>query len=240
MDKKKIAITLGVMCFVLTLAIALQYRTVKNASTIAGTNINSELKTEVLKWKERYEQTYEDLQRSEEKLEEKREAATNNNDVSSTLQKRLKTLNSLIGSIDVKGNGIIITVADNQSVTNENIGVLDNISNYLIHDSDLLNIVNELKNAGAEAISINDERIINTTAITCDGNVVLINGNKVSSPFQIKAIGSQETILGALQRTGGYLATQLKPYGLITSVERKSNITIYKYNGIMNYTTLED
>lgn len=240
MNKKKIAIILGIMCLVLTLAIVVQYKTVKNANKIAGTSINSELKTEVLKWKERYEQTYEELQRAENILEEQRNIATNNSDTSSDLQKRLKTLNSLVGSIDVNGKGIIITVADNQSVTNENIGILENISNYLIHDRDLLAIVNELKNAGAEAISINDERILNTTAITCDGNVVLINGNKVSSPFQIKAIGSQETLLGALRRTGGYLAVQLQPYGLLTSIEKKNNITIYKYNGIINYKSLED
>lgn len=239
MDKKKVAIVLGIMCFILTSAIVVQYKTIKNANKIAGTNINSELKTEVLKWKERYEQTYGELQRAENTLEEQREVATNNSDTSSDLQKRLKTLNSLIGSIDVSGNGVIVTVADNQNVTSENIGILDNISNYLIHDKDLLAIVNELKNAGAEAISINDERILNTTAITCDGNVVLINGNKVSSPFQIKAIGSPETLLGALRRTGGFLA-DLQSFGLLTSIEKKDNITIYKYNGIINYKALED
>ena len=124
-------------------------------------------------------------------------------------------------------------------MTTQNVGMFGNISDYLIHDKDLLTLVNELKNAGAEAISINDERIINTTSITCDGNVVLINGNKISSPFVIKAIGSQEAILGGIQRPGGYLE-KLKEYGLVTSVEKQDNITIYKYNGIIDYTLLED
>lgn len=239
MNKKWIAVILGAMCFVLTLAIAVQYRTVKDASKIAGTNVNSELKTEVLKWKERYEEVYSVLERAEDNLEEKRELATNNSGTSSKLQKQLKTLNSLIGSIDVKGNGVLITVADNSNVTTESVGIFDNISDYLIHDKDLLTLVNELKNAGAEAISINDERIINTTAITCDGNVVLINDNKISSPFVIKAIGSQEAILGAIQRPGGYLE-KLEEYGLVTSVEKQEDITIYKYNGIIDYTMLED
>lgn len=240
MNKKWIPLILEIMCFILTLLIAIQYKTVKNANKVAGTDANSELKTEVLIWKERYEEAYEVLQRAEEVLGIKREEATNNSDTSSNTQKQLKTLNALNGTIDVKGNGIVITVADNTNVTSQTVGILDNISNYLIHDRDLLMLVNELKNAGAEAISINDERIINTTSITCDGNVILINGNKISSPFEIKAIGSQEALLGALKRPGGYLEQQLESYGLVTKVEKQENITIYKYSGIINYKFLED
>lgn len=240
MNKKWIPLILGVMCFALTLAIAVQYRTVENASKIAGTAASSELKTEVLKWKERYEEVYYELGKSEDVLEKKRESATNNSDKSSKLQKELKTLNSLIGTIDVTGKGVVITVSDNSNITSENVGVFDNISNYLIHDRDLLILVNELKNAGAEAISINDERIINTTSITCDGNVILINNNKISSPFIVKAIGSQEAILGGILRPGGFIESELSKYGLVSNVEKQDNITVYKYNGIIDYTKLRN
>lgn len=240
MKKQWISLILGTMCFILTLLIAVQYRTVKNANKIAGTDANSDLKTEVLVWKEKYEEIYEVLQRAENILENKREEATNNSNMSSEVQKELKTINSLMGTIDVKGKGIVITVADNSNVTTETVGTFDNISNYLIHDKDLLMLVNELKNAGAEAISINNERIINTTSITCDGNVILINGNKISSPFEIKAIGSQEALLGAIKRPGGYLDQQLEGYGLVKKVEKQDNITIYKYSGIINYSFLEN
>lgn len=239
MKKYKIAFILGLMCCILTLAIAVQYRTVKNATQITGTAASSELKTEVLKWKEKYEITHEELEKADDILEAKREEATTNDNSSSSIQKQLKTLNALIGTIDVKGKGVTVTVADNQNVNSDTISVLDNISNYLIHDKDLLTLVNELKNAGAEAISINDERIINTTSITCDGNVILINGNKVSSPFEIKAIGSQEAILGGVQRPGGYLE-ELSRFGLLANVEKNDNIVIHKYNGVIDYTKLKD
>ena len=232
MKNNKIEIVLGVMCFVLTVAIIVQYKTVKDANKLTGFTSNSELKTEVLKWKEKYEEEYKNLEKAENKLEKQRKLATSKDETSSELQNELKTLNSLTGAIDVKGKGIVLTVADNKNMTNKNIGLLDNISNYLIHDTDLLRLVNELKNAGVEAISINDERIINSTSITCDGNVILINGNKVSSPFVIKAIGSSETILGALQRPGGKLE-ELEDYGLVSSIVKQNNITIYKYNGVI-------
>ena len=232
MKKNNIVITLGVMCLALTIAIVVQYKTIRDANKVTGSNVNSELKTEVLKWKEKYEGVYEDLEELEKILEEKRKLATNNDDTSRELQNELRTLNALIGTIDVSGEGIIITLADNSNVTNQTIGIFDNISNYLIHDTDLIMLVNELKNAGAEAISINDERIISTTSITCDGTVVLVNGNKLSSPFTIKAIGSQALILGAIQRTGGLLE-ELYAYGLVSSVVQESNITIYKYSGVI-------
>ena len=240
MNRKNVAISLGIMFFILTLLISVQYRTVKNANSITGTSINSELKTEVLRWKEKYEEIYSVVEKMDEVLDVKREQATNNSDQSTKIQKELKTLNSLIGTIDVKGNGIVLIVSDNNNVTTDNVSILDNISNYLIHDKDLLMLVNELKNAGAEAISINGERIINTTSITCDGNVILINGNKISSPFEIKAIGSQEALIGALQRPGGYLEQQLESYGLVSSIEKRDDIIIHKYSGIINYTKLKE
>ncbi len=232
MKKKNIAITLGVMCIALTTAIVVQYKTISDANKVTGNNVNSELKTEVLRWKEKYEKAYEDLDDLESILEERRKLATSNDSSSLKLQEELRVLNALIGTIDVNGEGIVITLADNRSVTNQTIGIFDNISNYLIHDSDLIMLVNELKNAGAEAISINDERIINSTSITCDGTVVLVNGNKLSSPFTIKAIGSPALILGAIQRTGGLLE-ELYSYGLVSNVVQESNITIKKYSGVI-------
>jgi len=74
-----------------------------------------------------------------------------------------------------------------------------NISKALVHDEDLREIINDLKNSGAEAISINDQRIVSTTAIICSGSVVTINGVKLNSPFEIKAIGNKSS-LGAITR----------------------------------------
>lgn len=239
MNKKVVSATLGIMCLLLTVAIIVQYKTIKNANSVTGTSSSdSELKSEVLVWKEKYDEIYKELQSAEEELDTKREDASKKSDTSSESEEELKTANAVIGTTDVTGDGIVITLADNTNVTSDSISALDSISNYLIHDSDLLTIVNELKNAGAEAISINDERITNSTSITCDGNVVLVNGNKISSPFIIKAIGSAEALLGAIQRPGGYLTEELEPYGLVSSVEKQNKLIIYKYSGILDYKYL--
>ena len=157
MNKKVVSATLGIMCLILTLAIIVQYKTVKDANKIAGASgINSELKSEVLIWKEKYDEAYKKLETSEKELEKQREEASKKDTTSSESERALKLANAVIGTTDVQGKGIVLTVADNKNVTSESISALDSISNYLIHDSDLLTLINELKNAGAEAISIND------------------------------------------------------------------------------------
>ena len=236
MNRKKVAITLGIMCFILTIAICVQYKTIKNASTLVGTsNANTELKSEVLYWKEKYDEEYKKMESTEKILEAEREKFSKKDKSSIEAENELKKANAISGSTEVTGKGIIVTLTDNRNVTSENISTLDSISNYLIHDSDLLRLVNELKNAGAEAISINDERITNLTSITCDGNVILVNGNKISSPFIIMAIGSQESLLGAIQRPGGLIDSELQNYGLVSSIKKNNKIVIPKFNGVLDY-----
>ena len=102
-----------------------------------------------------------------------------------------------------------------------------NNSNYLVHDGNLVAIINELKVAGAEAISINGKRIVNSTSINCAGNVIQINGEKVGSPFVINAIGDKDLLYGELTKNGGTLY-KLKKYGVLTSIKKEDSIEIEK------------
>ena len=83
------------------------------------------------------------------------------------VEKQISLNNGLIGITNLEGQGVEITLRDDPTATKETIGIFDDISNHIIHDGDLRAVVNELKNAGAEAISINGQRLVNTTAITC-------------------------------------------------------------------------
>ena len=105
----------------------------------------------------------------------------------------------------------------------------------LIHAENVLEVVNEMKNAGAEAISINGERIVNTSAISCDGNVIVVNGKKVNSPIQIFAIGYVE-LLSALNRPGSTLDI-LTGNGKTADLKKISNsgLEIKKYTGVISF-----
>jgi len=231
MKKKQIAITLGVMCFILTVAISVQLKTVKNTtSTASQALIDNGLRDEVLRWKEKYDHAYQELLDSEKQLTQVREQATQNNTTANAKQEQIKENDMLLGRVEVKGAGLEITLADNNAVGT---GLIDP-SMVLVHYDDLLQVVNALNNAGAEAISINGQRVITTTAITCEGNVIKVNGEKISSPFVVKAIGSQGLLLGSMTMAGGYL-NNMEEWGVIVNVKTVDDLTIEKYNGIISY-----
>ena len=231
MKKKQIAITLGIMCFILAIAISIQIRTTGNSnSTVSQSLTDDSLRDEVLRWKERYDNAYAELTESEKQLTEVRQAATQNDTTATAKQEQIKENNMLLGTVEVQGPGFQITLEDNYVAA---VGLIDP-SSVLVHYDDILQVINALNNAGAEAISVNGQRIITTTAITCEGNVIKVNGEKISSPFVIKAIGSQGALYGALTMAGGYLDI-LQDYGVIVKTDQVDNLIVEKYNGIISY-----
>ena len=232
-SKMQIGIALGFMCIILTSCIMIQLNTINEAKKIVGTSYaQEELKDEVLKWKENYERKYEELENKEKELESERQNLSQGNSKTLELQKELDELNKLLGLTEIKGSGIILTIRDSEPIASKDLGI--DATSSIVHDEDLRQLVNELKNAGAEAISINDQRIISTTAISCEGNVININGQKVGAPFVIKAIGLPES-LSNLDRPRGYLDL-LEDFGIGVDLQKSNNITIPKYNGKLEFT----
>lgn len=233
MDKNKIAITLGVVCFILTASICVQMNTVKSTnSTVAQTFTENNLRDEVLKWKEKYDNISNDLNNAEKELAKIRENSTQNDSSSSAKEAEITLNNNLLGKTDLIGQGIEMTLKDDPDATRESIGVFDDISDHIIHDADLRFIVNELKNAGAEAIAINGQRVVNTTAITCIGNVIKVNDEKITSPFTIKAIGLSESLAG-IDRPGSYIEL-LREKGIVVTIKKSNSIQIQKYAGAIS------
>lgn len=234
MKNWKIALTFGIVCFVLTIAICIQLKTVDSTnSTVTQTLTGNELRDQVLKWKEKYDKAVIDLEKSEQKLEAVRQQSTQNDQTAINKEEQIKNDNTLIGLTDVTGNGVIITLKDNNTVKRSTISPLEDIGFYLVHAIDLVEVVNALRNAGAEAISINGQRVTSFTSIYCAGNVVVVNGEKISSPIEIKAIGSPELLYGSLKIPGGYLEL-MEETGVMVDIKKSENITINKYDGLIN------
>lgn len=218
------------------MAICIQINTIKSATKSVGTTIkdNSDLKDELLSCQGKYESLYKELENKEKKLEEVRLNAATKNEVDTQNEIEIKRNQILLGLTEVSGQGIIIRLDENREVNSEEVL---NINGYLVHEEDLLYIVNELFNSGADAVSINDQRIVSTTSIVCDGNIIRINGKMVGVPITIKAIGYPERMDPALSRPGGYLQLMANE-GVVVTVERSENITIPKYEGVYSYEYL--
>lgn len=238
MNKKQIAITLGIMCFVLTVAIAIQIRTMNNASSTASRTLaDNALRDNVLKWKEKYDNLTEELEKAEKELEEVRQEATQNDTASSAKEEELQKNNTLLGLTNVTGSGIIIELEDGN--TDNSIFAMDSASDVLVHNDDLMSLLNELINADAEAVEINGQRIVNSSSITCEGNIIKINGVKIGSPFTIKAIGSKALLYGQITRAGSYLELMADRGVNIKEVRQEDNISIQKYSGTISYKYMQ-
>ena len=229
-NKKVICIVLGLMCFALTLGICIQIKTVKNSNSTIGNNYEeNNLRAEVLKYKEKYDNKYKDLENAEKVLEKERQNSTKNDSELEKKEEEIVTGNKILGLTEVSGPGVIIKLTDSKLDSS----TVLNPSTLLVHDVDLLEVINELKNAGAEAISINEQRLVPTTSISCGGNIIDINGEKVGAPFEIKAIGLPEQLAG-LSRQGGYLEI-LKSASVGVELKKYNSIVIPKYTGVTTY-----
>lgn len=227
MKKIKPVITLGILSMILTVGISVQLKTIK-AADISGTIqlTDSNLKKSLLQTKTNYEDSVKKLADTDKELENLRNNVLNiESDVET--QGKIKKYEIILGLTKVQGEGITITVADNNEQKDNSSFASINNSNYLVHDGNLVAIINELKIAGAEAISINGKRIVNSTSINCAGNVIQINGEKVGSPFVINAIGDKDLLYGELTKNGGTLY-KLKKYGVLTSIKKVDSIEIDK------------
>lgn len=99
----------------------------------------------------------------------------------------------MAGLTNVKGPGIIIKLDDAERGKKAESSDL-----LLVHDQDIKIILNELKKAGAQAISIKGERITAISEQVCAGPTVIINKNRHSVPYIIEAIGDPDALYGAL------------------------------------------
>lgn len=231
MSNKEIGIVLGTMCTFLVFGIFIQVKTIEDTTTVISQTIeDNELRDEVLKAKEKYENLYQEYENQENEIEEIRKQVAESDSSLSEKEQRVNENNKLLGYTDIKGNGVVIVLADNKGILNETSSIATDMSEYVLHYIDLIQVVNALKNAGAEAISINGQRIVSTSSIVCIGNVISINGEKVANPFEIKAVGDQEKLYGGITMLGGYIGI-LQKYGLVKSVEKQENIEIPKYIG---------
>lgn len=227
-NKVVISIVFGIIAMFLVVIMSIQFKTINQTDITSLESMQEEeLRNQIVELKEKNDEIQNKISENEEKIKEYKETLNNNQKASEVLNNELHEYEETIGLTDVTGEGVIVTAADGQVSK-----VTDNDAEFLVHDGDLREIVSELSNAGAEAISINDQRIVNSTCITCAGNVISINGEKVSSPFVIKAIGNQESLFG-INRPGGYLSL-MKDYTKV-DLKKASNITIKKFDGAIKF-----
>ena len=234
--KRFMIITISIVCFLLVMIIFMQFKVVQRSEE---TNVDlmqeTELRQELANWKNKYEETKQKYDEVVQTLDSYKEESSTDTKTKETLETELEGLEQALGRTDVEGEGIIIKMTEKKE---SELGEDEELKP--IEANDLIYIVNYLKDSGAEAISINDERIVNTTYIVNIGETIKINGKFIrTSDYEIKAIGNSSYLESSIFGKGGY-AEQLNISGINTTCERENKVKISKYNGDFETKYMEE
>lgn len=228
---RKDLVWIGAICVVLGVLMSLQFKTVQK-NFLQGqspTQKSTQMINELTKLKNEKEVLSTQLEDLESKLKEIENTESRGNVVIRNLNEEMNKYKAFAGLMDVYGQGLEITI-DNPPKE-----MTAKYENNIAYDYDIiLNLINELNASGAEAISINDQRILSSTEIRTAGESINVNKIPQSAPFTIRAIGNADTLEGALMgRFGIANVIQEKNYQL--DIKKMEKVTIPKYKGIIDF-----
>ena len=174
---------------------------------------------------QRVEDLADRLLQAEKERDELKKALENRNASTDGDYDELRFKSSLTA---LRGEGVIVRMDDSRQKSKAG----ENPNLYIIHDDDILRVINELRAAGAEALSINGQRLTGTSEIRCAGPTLSVNNVRSAAPFEIRAIGNKDTLANALKMRGG-VAETLNVWGILLDVNASEDVYIPPFKGVM-------
>ncbi|HEY8501012.1 MAG TPA: DUF881 domain-containing protein [Clostridia bacterium] len=205
--------SLTVVCLLLGIIIAMQYRSVKVNNTLAvyeQQRVN-DLIMELLREQETNEQLTHRIEELQKDLEFYRNDSKSDAETIEKLNEEILRLEIIAGLKTVKGRGVIVTI--------------EGIGNAPVDDDNILAVLNELRAADVQALAVNDERIIATSEVRRAGGYMMVNGRKLLPPYVIKAIADPDNLEGSLKIMDG-VVDMLKYYNIKIDVKKEENVII--------------
>lgn len=210
----------GILCLILSIAITLQLRVTNTSeSTSSQQKVTDNLRDQILLLNDENIKLTERLQTTTDNLSKIRDEAAEND--SSDLEKSslIKKYITFLGYTDVYGKGLSIKYIPKEDEYKSDTA------------KDLRDIVNELKNVGVEAISINGQRIINTSSIEMVRNKIEINNTEIEEPYIIEVIGDANMINNGITRPGGIIES-IRSTGVKITINLKEKVKINKFSNV--------
>lgn len=228
-DITAVTVVIFVVCIVLVSVMLMQFRTVEQTDiTEIESMRESELRAALAEWKTKYEEVSTQLNDINARIQEYDQTINDNAEASRLVDEELQESNILVGKTDVYGEGVVVTLANN--------------SEQSIEAYDLMDLVNELRYAGAEAISINEQRVLNMTEIVDVGDYayITVNSQRIQEPYIVKAIGDKEYLNSVLNLKGSGFVDRSKTLGMNVSSKTENRVEIPKYNGEFEITYMKE
>jgi uncharacterized protein YlxW (UPF0749 family) len=190
------------VCLVLGAMLGIQLRTQRlRGDTMVGRE-TSALVGMLARNEQQVTQQQQEIQQLRARLAQYEKEAASEKGLAKLMSQELRTARIALGVVEVKGPGIVLEISDSTMRVDDEPGGLDV---YVVHDFDLLRIANELWCAGAEAVSLNDQRLITGSPIACSARLIAVNGVTIGSPFVFHAIGDKDKLVSALNIRDGVL-----------------------------------
>ncbi len=226
----KAQLAIGFVCVILGFIITMQLKSVQYNQISGEERVRNEsLQQELNKEKAKNADLLVEVAAMRGEIETFRTESSQSSGYVRGISEQLEKAEVLAGLSDVAGEGVVVVLNDSKAEAQKN------PENYIIHDDDIRKVVNELFAAGAEAVSLNDDRLIATSAIRCVGPVVIVNNNKYSPPYEIKAIGHSQTLAAALNQRDGVVDILRNLWKLEITIKEETNITVPRYGGVVNF-----
>ena len=225
-EKLIVSLVIGLMFMALTMVIFIQFNTIRKTDISALESMQeSELKKELASLKTQYDETLAKIEETNKMITEYEETINTDKEASEILQQELIKSKNIVGKSTVQGEGIIITLTDVE------VGKYGKIT-----ATDLIELVNTLKSSGAEAISINGQRVVfNTYIVDLNLQYISVSGRRIVSPYVIQAIGNITYLESGLsQKQYGYIDTKTNE-GKSVVLEKSNNIIIKPYAGTLEF-----
>ena len=227
-------ISLSIVLLLVGMLISMTWITESNRQARLNTlspDVRSRINSGDLDLSDEYEKLQQEVGKLREENSRLSEVAAEGSNASKEINDSLKQMKLFAGLTEVEGPGITVTLSDSRKSADE-IGFFDA---GIVHDWDVIKTVNELWNAGAEAISVNGKRVGPKTNFRCVGTTITVDEQKIASPVVIQAIGEQNTLFGAINLPGGALEDIRSVDSQMVKVELSKTIFMPPWNGATSF-----
>ncbi|KAB2954167.1 DUF881 domain-containing protein [Heliorestis acidaminivorans] len=222
-----------IVCFFVGFSLMVQWRTQAEITKEAAAYSVDELTSKLIQM----EQSKDTLNTQMIELRSQLNRYRDGEDSRQALEQTLERTRLEAGFLPLEGPGIVITLDDSPLAQDFEFSSLDNINDYYIHDWYLRELVNALWTGGAEAISINHQRLISSSEIFCGGTTIFVNRDYITPPFVIKAVGDPKNLTSSVNMVSISLMLRdyRQRYGITYDVLPSEKLEIPAYRGDVRF-----
>ena len=215
------------LIFLLAILLPIQVRAAQDAEKYVSLNEIQNYTRDLDRESAELDQLVDRVRQMTEQIREYENSKASSGDIEDAIREQIGEIKILSGLENLKGQGVIIIINDGERELND----FEDPNNVLVHNMDVQKLVDDLRYAGAEAISVNGQRyVFGKTKIQCTGPTIRINNDVFAQPFIIKAIGDKHHLESAVNAPGSF-GQILRQYGVFLEVYTSVNLEIPAFSG---------